>query len=227
MQSDLIGPDQVLVLSFQQSFRRVAFWIRLCVWFLMLSLLVVTIPPASAGLYHAVRAALLDPLELTVSPRREFLRGVGLHFKRSYILAALNLVFLSIIISAILFWFTRQDQVQRSVTIIAISFLLIWWLCQPFLLPGLVEYPKLSAWQVYRQTLCVVLSSPLYAFAIALAHTIISVFLILLLGPSLLYIPALLALISIQALWGMTGTLIPDLAAAGVHAEQPTHRIQP
>jgi len=226
VKNDLVGPDQVLVLSFRQSFSRLVFWIRLCVWFMMFSLLVVTIPPASAGLYHAVRAALLDPLELTVSPRREFLRGLGLHFRRSYVLAILNLGFLGLIIAAILFWFTRQDQVLRSVTVVAISFLLIWWLCQPFLLAGLVEYPNLSAWQVYRQTLRLVIALPLYAFAIALAHTIISVFLILLLGPSLLYIPVLLALISIQALWGMTGTLIPDLAAAGMRAERPTGGIQ-
>jgi hypothetical protein len=227
MQNELVGPDQILLLSFQQSFSHIVFWIRLCVWFLMFSLLVITIPPASAGLYYAVRAALLDPLEAMTNPRREFLRGVGLYFKRSYVLAILNLSFLSVIISAILFWFTRQDLLLRSITVIAISFFLIWWLCQPFLLPGLVEYPKLSAWHVYRQTVRLVLASPLYALAIALAHTIISVFLILLLGPSLLYIPALLALLSIQALWAMTGTVIPNLTDPGMRTDQPTRTIEP
>lgn len=220
MQRDCAGPDQVLILAFKQSIRRIAFWIRVCAWWLMLSLLIVTIPPALAGMYHAVRAGLRDPFELTVNPGKEFLRGVGLHLKRSYVLAFANLALLVVIIIAILFWFTREDQVLRWVTAVAISFLLFWWLCQPFLFPQLVEHPQLSVWQVYRRTTRLVVASPLYALVIALSNSVVAVFGIVLFGPSLLYVPTLIALISIQAMWGMTCAEIPDLVDPVVYAER-------
>lgn len=220
MQKDCTGADQVLILSLKQSIRRIGFWIRVCVWWLMLSLLVVTIPPALAGLYYAVREGLRDPFELTVKPREAFLRGVGLHARRSYVLTLINLAFLGIIVFAFVFWFTREDAPWRAVAVLAICFFIYWWLCQPFLLPLLIEQPALNAWQVYRAAIRLVAVSPFYAFAITLANTVLSVFGILLLGPSLLYIPTLMALVSIQALWGMTCTEIPDLMDPVAYAEQ-------
>ena len=70
------------------------------------------------------------------------------------------------------------------------------------------------------RALRLVFLSPFYAFAITLANTVIAIFGIFLLGPSLLYVPTLLALISIQALWGMTCSEIPDLIDPVVYAEQ-------
>lgn len=220
MARDCTGADQVLLLSLKQSIRRIAFLIRVCVWWLMLSLLVVTIPPALAGLYYAVREGLRDPFELTVKPREAFLRGVGLHVWRSYGLALINLAVLGIIGFAFYFWFTREEPILRAVTLLAICFFFYWWLCQPFLLPLLVEQPDLDPWQVCRRAMRLVALSPFYAFAITLANTILSIFGVLLLGPSLLYIPTLMALISIQAVWGMTCTEIPDLVDPVVYAEQ-------
>jgi uncharacterized membrane protein YesL len=220
MPKDCTGPDEILILSFKQSYLRIGYLIRVCVWWLTFSLLVVTIPPALAGLYHAVREGLRDPFELTVKPRQAFLGGVGLHLKRSYILTLLNLGALAIIVLGVLFWFTREEQTLRLVTVIALAFLLFWWLCQPFLFALLVEYPTLSAWQVYRRTMRLVILSPFYALAIALANTIITLFALILLGPSLLYAPTLLALISIQALWGMTCTEIPDFIDPVVYSER-------
>lgn len=68
MQKDCTGADTVLILSLQQSVRRIGYLIRVCVWWLTLSLLVVTIPPALAGLYYAVREGLRDPFEQNVKP---------------------------------------------------------------------------------------------------------------------------------------------------------------
>jgi len=204
MRKDEIGPDEILILAFKQSISRIALWTRVNVWFVLLSLLLVTIPPAMAGLHYAVRAGLRDPFDLSTQPRQEFRIGVGRYFKRSYALTIINLALLGIISGAILFWFTRQAQTLRMVTAIAISFLLFWWLCQPFLFAQLVEQPHASAWQVYRLVMRLVLAAPLYALVITLTNTLITAFGLLLLGPSLLYGPTLVALISIQAMWGMT-----------------------
>ncbi len=224
MQKDCAGPDEILLLSLKQSYRRILYLIRVCVWWLMLSLLVVTIPPALAGLYYAVREGLRDPFELQVKPRTEFLRGVGLHFKRSYLVTLFNLGALAVIVFGVVFWFTREDATLRLTTVIALAFLLFWWLCQPFLFALLVEYPSLSAWQVCRRTMRLIILSPFYALAITLANTIITLLALVLLGPSLLYAPTLLALISIQALWGMTCTEIPDLADPVEYAERQGQR---
>ncbi len=224
MRKDCTGADQVLLLSLKQSLRRMFYFIRVCVWWLMLSLLIVTIPPALAGLYHAVREGLLDPFEVTVKPRTAFLQGVGLHLKRSYVLTFINFAFLAIIVGAVLFWFTREDGILRLVTVIALAFFFFWCLCQPFLFGVLVEQPTLSAWQVYRRAMQLVVGSPFYALAIALANLALWFLALLLLGPSLLYIPTLLALISIQAIWGMTCTDIPDLIDPVVYAELQARR---
>lgn len=220
MPKDSAGPDEILLLSLKQSYRRIAYLIRVSIWWLTFSLLIVTIPPALAGLYHAVREGLRDPFEISAKPRQAFLQGVGLHAKRSYILTAINLGALTVIVFGVLFWFTREEQTLRLVTVLALAFLLFWWLCQPFLFALLVEYPEFSALQVYRRTAQLVILSPFYALAIALANTIITLFALILLGPSLLYAPTLLALISIQALWGMSCMEIPDLTDPVVYAER-------
>lgn len=219
MHKDCTGADRVLLLALKQSIRRLPYLIRVCIWWLMLSLLVVTIPPALAGLFYAVREGLRDPFELTVKPRDAFLRGVGLYVWRSYFLFGLNILFFIVILLGIYFWFFQPEPV-RYITVIALAALFFWWLCQPFLLPVLIEQPGLNVWQVYRRTLRLVFLSPLYAFAITLANTILAIFGILLFGPSLLYIPTLLALISIQALWGMTCMEIPDLLDPVEYADE-------
>src|SRR5581483_1360373 len=148
----------------------ILYLIRVCVWWLMLSLLVVTIPPALAGLYYAVREGLRDPFELQVKPRTEFLRGVGLHFKRSYLVTLFNLGALAVIVFGVVFWFTRAESALRLTTVIALAFLLFWWLCQPFLFALLVEYPSLSAckcadgrcgWSSCRRSMRSLLRSPI------------------------------------------------------------------
>src|SRR5581483_322676 len=176
MQKDCAGADEVLLLSFKQSYRRIAYLIRVCIWWLTFSIFIVTIPPALAGLYHAVREGLRDPFELTVKPRTAFLQGVGIHAKRSYILTLINLVALAVIVLGVLFWFTREEGTLRLVTVIALAFLIFWWLCQPFLFALMVEHPELSAVQVYQRTARLVILSPFYALAIALANTIITLF---------------------------------------------------
>jgi hypothetical protein len=210
MSQDRTGADRVILLSLRQSIRRIPYLLRVCIWWLTFSLLIVTIPPALTALFYAVREGLKDPFELTVKPRDAFLRGVGLYAKKSYLLFFLNLFFFAAILLGIYFWFLQADP-ARYVTIVALAALFLWWLCQPFLLPVLIDQPELNVRQVYRRTFQVVTRSPLYALAITLMNTLLAIAGILLFGPSLFYIPSLMALISIQALWGMTGTEIPDL----------------
>jgi len=210
MKSQSIGPDRVLTLSMGQAVGRMAFWLKVNVWHVLASVAVVTLPPASAALYHVVREGLRDPFETHVNARKEFVRGLRLHFARSYSLAFLNMTALAAIVFATAFWFGREPPMQY-VAVISIAFFMFWWLCQPFLLPMLVERPDWPVREVIRSTFRLVIASPLIAFTVALAHSAIALVSVLLMGPSLLVTPTFAALISIQSMWAMTHVPIPDL----------------
>lgn len=220
-------PEDILLLSVKQSYGRLAFWLRVNVWALVFSVPLVTWPAAQAGLYHAVREGLRDPFEAQVNPRQAFWQGFARHFKQGTALAVLNLLALIVIVLAILFWITRESLGLKFVAAIAISMWIFWWLCQAFLWPMLVEHPAASIWQVWRETIRLVLAKPVFALVVACAHTALTMMGLLLLGPSLLIVPSLIALISIQGLWAMTGVEIPDLADPVEYANrrnQPTER---
>ncbi len=205
-------PYDVLLLSLRQIYRRMAFWVRVNIWALVFSLPLLTWPAAQAGLYHAIREGLRDPFEVQVSARQAFLQGFARHGKMGTALAVINVLTLVIIVFAIFYWITRDQPGLKFITVVAISFWIFWWLCQSFLWPVLVEHPAASVWEVCRRTVRVVLAAPLFALVVALANTALSLVGLLLLGPMLLVVPALIALISIQGLWAMTGVEIPDLA---------------
>jgi uncharacterized membrane protein YesL len=86
----------------------------------------------------------------------------------------------------------------------------MWWMCQPFLFPIMVENPSLSLPQLIRQAIILVSRQPLNAFLVSLTTTLITLLGLVLLGPILLLVPSLAALISIQAYWAMVGEEIPD-----------------
>lgn len=210
MPAEIVGPDRILALSTRQAFARIAFWLRANTWHLVTSLPIVTLPPAGAALHHVVRAGLLDPFETRVNVRSEFARGFRAHLWRSYGLAALNLAALAAIALATTFWFTREPPWQY-VTAVVLAFFAFWWLCQPFLLPMLVEHPELPIPALVRATARQVIHTPAVALTTALAHSAIGLVTVLLMGPSLLFTPSYAALISIQSLWSVTGQSIPDL----------------
>jgi hypothetical protein len=218
----LAGPDRILFLSLRQTIQRLPVWIRVNAWGIALSLLIISWPAAQAGLYQAVRDSLLDPFDQHQNIRQSFLKGFREQFVRSLAIALINLGVWIGGILAIIFWTTRPEYPLRFFAIVAICVLFFWWLGQVFIYPVLIENPVASLLDVYRGTFRVVLARPAHALVFGLLNATFGLIGLLLLGPSLLFIPTLSALVSIQGMWAITGGVIPDLFDPVEYAEGKT-----
>lgn len=200
----------LVLLCVRQLFQRIYFWIRPNFWSALLTIPLITAPAAQAALYYTICAGLRDPGESQVNLRSTFKTGFFLFFGRSLALSLLNLAALALILFSIYFWLGFQGSFLQWVTVIALYFLVMWWLVQPFLYPLLVDNPSLSLKKVIRQAVLIALARPFHALFIAALNTLLTVIGLALLGPVLFLIPALVGLISIQATWQLTGVEIPD-----------------
>jgi uncharacterized membrane protein YesL len=218
------GPDRVLFLSLRQTIQRLPVWIRINAWGVALSLPIVSWPAAQAGLYQAVRDSLLDPFDQHLNIRASFLKGFRQQFARSLAIALINVGVWVGGILAIIFWTTRPEYALRFFAIVAISVLFFWWLSQVFIYPVLIENPVASLLEIYRRTFLLVLSRPAHAVVFGLLNVTFGLIELLLLGPSLLFIPTLSALVSIQGMWAITGDVIPDLFDPVEYADGKTKK---
>lgn len=205
---DAVG---LVLLSLGQLYRRLYFWIRVNLWMALTSLLVVTAPAAQAALYHTIRSGLLDPGDSRVDIRQTFFEGFKYFFAPALLLALANLGALAFIVVAILFWLSFPDPLLRWTSVIAFYGLVMWWVTQPFLFPVLVEIPGQPLKQVILRAIHIAFYQPFFALFFAFLLTLINMVGIILLGPVLLVIPALSALIGIQATWHVTGVENPAM----------------
>ena len=220
MRKNQLGIFALLSLCFKQLFFRLALWLKLNLWFILLCIPILTIPAAKAALYHTVKEELRDPFETRLKPREEFRKAFFALFGRSFFLSLINLFVLALIVSAFIFWMGIEPRMLKYVTILVIYFAVMWWVCQPFLYPVLVENPELPLQEVIKIVMRLAFSQPFYALFVTFITTLLSILGIILLGPVLLVIPTLNALISTQAYWSMTGAEIPDLIDPVVYANR-------
>jgi uncharacterized membrane protein YesL len=201
----------VFLLSLRQLYRQLPVWIQINLLGLVFSLPIVTFPAAQAALYYAVREGLLDRLDGRNSPRAVFFRGLRRYFIRSTLTLAIDLIGGAIILYSFFFWASSDIPVLNYVAAISIYFGIFWLVCQPFLFPVFVEYPELPPVAVLKQTMLLVVARPLYTLLTAMLVAILNCFGLVLLGPVLLVLSALVALVTIQALWLMQDRALPDL----------------
>jgi hypothetical protein len=219
MKASRVDFIDLLVLSLKQSFSRLPFWIRPNLWFLLLSLPILTIPAASAALHHTVSEGLQDPSERRVKAREAFRKAFFSLFGRSLVLSIINFLALALIIFTFNFWMGFDNRFLNYVSILVIYFGVMWWLCQPFIFPALIENPGLQLQKVIAIVVRLAFSQPFYALVITFIRTVFSIVGLALLGPVLLIIPVFNALFSIQAYWTMTGRRIPDLMDPVAYAD--------
>jgi uncharacterized membrane protein YesL len=220
MQKNRLGIFALISLCFKQLFNRLAVWLKLNLWFILLCIPILTIPAAKAALYHTVKEELRDPFETHLNPREEFRKAFFALLGRSFMLSLVNLLVLAIIIAAFIFWMGIEPRILKVVTILVIYFAVMWWVCQPFLFPVLVENPEIPLQEVIKKVIRLAFSQPFYALFVTFITTLLSLLGIILLGPVLLVIPTLNALITTQAYWSLTGAEIPDLIDPVVYANR-------
>ena len=209
----------IIWLSCRQLFHRMSFWIRPNFWFVLLSIPLVTLPAGSAALYAAVAAGLRDPEESRTELAGLFKGAFFKQFRRSLVLGITNLLTFALILFSIYFWVSRPERTLNYVSIISFYFLAMWFLCQPYLLPILVEKPALTIPRIIQQALVLVIRHPLFSFSIAITNLAFAIIGTALLGPILLLIPALIGLNSMQAYWFLTGQPIPDWMNTATYQE--------
>jgi uncharacterized membrane protein YesL len=186
-----------------------------------MALPVVTWPAAMAAFHSVMRMSLREPDGDYRDLRRVFLAELRYHFRRSLVMVLVDVLVLCIMLFAVAFWLTQPLAAARMLAGVAIPFLLVWWICQPFLYPVLVEYPEASVRDVFRQAVLVAFMHPLYALSLTIVVDTGFVVGLLLLGPALLVLGPFAALLSIQGFWVLTGTTIPDLVDPVGYADRP------
>jgi uncharacterized membrane protein YesL len=200
----------VIWLSCKQLFKRLPFWIRTNFWFILVSLPILTLPGANAALHDTIAAGLRDPGESRTEIFKTFKTSFFRNFWRSLIMGLINIGLLIMIIVSVYFWVSQESLVLNLISIIALFFFVMWFLCQPFLYPVLISHESTNTLSLFKEMLLLVGKHPLVAFAISLTNTFLTLIGVVLLGPVLLIIPAFTSMISIQCYWFLTGQTIPD-----------------
>ena len=214
-----LDPMGVITLSFRQTLKRVLFWGRLTVWRIVFSIPIVTGPAAKAAFFQALSEGLRDPFDQDVNPREAFVRGFFDQMVRGTAVAAVNLLSLAVILFGVVFWAAQEQFWLNLLAGLALPFLILWWICQPYIYPVLVEHPQLPVLQVFRKVIRLVAAHPGYSFVTAFSLTWLFLLSFPLVGPlSLLTIP-FLGLTGIQAYWIAAGITVPDLLDPVGYAE--------
>jgi hypothetical protein len=215
-----LDPMSVITLSFRQTLKRVLFWARLAVWRIVFSIPLVTWPAAKAAFFQAVAEGLRDPFDQDVNPREAFVRGFFDQLGRGTAVAAINLLSLAVIVFGMVFWAAQEPVWLNLLAGLAIPFLILWWMSQPYLYPVLVEHPDLPVPQVIREVIRLAIAHPGYSFVTTFSLTWLFLLSLPLIGPlSLMTIP-FLALIGTQSYWITAGITVPDLVNPIRYAEQ-------
>lgn len=204
-----ISSWDVVVLSFSLLFQQIQFWIRPNMWMVLLSIPLVTLPGAKAGLYHAVAAGLRDPALSHVVPREEMKNGFFRFLWRALALELLKGFVLVVILTSLWFWIIQDTWVLRSISIISIYGFILWWTTVGYLYPVLIEKPDKDIYQVTKEAAQLAFRRPFDSLLFAGISTLLFILGLILLGPILLIIPALRSILHLHAYWFVSGQIIP------------------
>ncbi len=207
-QTEANGWD-VVSLSFKLFFERMHFWIQLNFWSVVFSLGIITLPGAKAALYQTVAAGLRDPGGIEVVPFRDMRGGFKKLFGKSFFLTLLIWVVYLLSILSIYFWIIQDGWVLRFISIFPIYFVILWWISSGYFFPILIENPEKSVAWIVKKGLLLGFKKPFISLLFAVTSLILLVFGIVLMGPIMLFIPSLIALLMSHGYWYVTDQEIP------------------
>ncbi|MFH1446772.1 MAG: hypothetical protein ABIG43_05090 [Chloroflexota bacterium] len=199
----------VVVLAFKLLFSRVQFWIQPNFWTVIFSLGLVTAPGAKAALHHTTAAGLRDPAGSEVNALKEMKTGFKCYLWRALLLSIIKWFFFAVIALSIYFWVSQDTWALRAVSIISIYGLVLWWLSSGYIYPIFVDNPKQPVFQVLKQAMLLAFKKPFPSLLFAVVSTLLMILGIALLGPVMLIIPVLRAILMLQGYWFLTGREIP------------------
>ena len=199
----------VVVLSFKILYQRLLLWIRLNFQYLLFSIPLVTAPGATAALYFAVVRGLRDPAGNRIIGSEEMKEGFSRFKFRALGLFVIKWIIFFVIVFSIFFWIRQDSWWLRSFSVIGFYTLLLWMLSEIYLYPVMVDNPDLSIFQVLRNAVDLAFIKPFETLLLMVVSNLLLFFGLILLGPVMLVIPALQAILRMQIYWFITGKVIP------------------
>ncbi|MBI5880130.1 MAG: DUF624 domain-containing protein [Chloroflexi bacterium] len=175
------------------------------------SVLLVTLPPATAALYACVD-------ELVAGrdvPTRAFFAALRRYFVRGWLLFAINTLWLGAAVYGTLFYLSQSGPIQIAI-VVPIYVLLFGALLQPYLFPLLIVQSDKSVRLVYRNAIVLLLRQPLFTVTVSIMLAAWTFIVIALNGPVLVVAVAASAFLQCLAL----RTVLPLALPPGTQAEE-------
>lgn len=199
------GILDVVWLSLKLSFTRIQRWLPVNLLFLLYSLPILTGPTAKTAMFSTVAQLLRDPGDSRTEINESMKTAFKLHRARPFLVVLIKWVVFLLIVLSIWFWVNRESLVMRLVTILPIYALVLWASTISFIYPIMVQNPQMTALQVSRNAFLLAFTHPFSSLLIALVGIILTALGLIMLGPILLIIPVMRAILMTHAYWFLTG----------------------
>jgi len=185
--------------SFRFTFRRIGLLLIVSLLWWLLSLPLITWPPATAGLFYVVQRL----TDINVSEQttwRHFFEGFRQYWLVSWQLTAINVALGGVIVVSLLFYLGRSEFALRMISVPVFYILLLWLGVQLYLFPLLIMQQPKQIKLIFKNAL--ILSLRNVSFSLVLWLLLLSMALVIstLTGPLLIMLVAYLAVAQTLAL---------------------------
>ena len=189
----------VFTASARLSFRRIGLLMVANILWWLLSLPLITWPPATAGLYHVARRLThLEESEQTTW--RHFFEGLRIYGLRSWQLMAADAAMGAVLVVTFLFYLGQSYLALRLLSIPILYFMTLWGGMQLYLFPLLIEQEDKRVALVFKNAFVLALGNPSFTFLLGLLLTAVTVIGVTLAGPVLFVLISFLAVTETLAL---------------------------
>ena len=189
-------------LALRLLYRRIGILLAGNILWIVVSLPLVTLPAATGGLFYLVYRIVLEERDLDPQPAQigDFWVGFRSYWKRSTWLVLLDLAAFILLAVTLRFYLGSPAEPLRWLAGPVILILVVWLGMQLYLFPSVIAYPEPTIRSIVQNAFMLVLSYPLYTLLLTIWLILLMAICIVLAGPVLLLLFALLALTQTIAL---------------------------
>jgi uncharacterized membrane protein YesL len=189
-------------ISIRLFYRRIGTFLIGNVFWILVSIPIVTIPAATGALFYMVHRVVSEEEDNAPewASHKDFWVGLRLHWLRSTVVGFLDLAALIVLLVTLQFYVMRPEEYLRWLAGPVLIFLLMWIGLQVFLFPLLIQFPDESLVQLAKRAVFLVLGYPLYCLTVIAVLVVLLVVSVALAGPVLVLLFSLLAVIQTVAL---------------------------
>lgn len=188
--------------SIRLFYRRIGTFLIGNVFWILVSIPIVTIPAATGALFYMVHRVVSEEEDNAPewAGQKDFWVGLKLHWLRSSVVGFIDLAALVVLLVTLQFYLTSPEEYLRWLAGPVLIFLLMWIGMQLFLFPLLIQFPDEPLLRLAKRALFLVLGYPLYCLVMVAISVALIVASVALAGPVLALLFSLLAVIQTIAL---------------------------